>query len=335
MVTLPSHGPASSVDEFLVAPHIVKGYRHVSNKWDCVLSSLTLSNEFVNIWSHGIPAVYYIYLITTLLYDVWQLDSAEEYVPLIVQQCGCLGVLLVSTIAHTLHSESRWHHLAWFTVDYLSISFYCLTSAIAHYAYSRPLDETSGPISLFSTNTYLTIALVGHTSVFTSQCYLRCRLLQQTSRLYVLVTGYAVAYIINFLPFLSRYYSAQESLASSDPFHWGQFYWGLASALVMSCNIPEKFAPETFYSLNGHSLMHMGMLMSLDQQSKALRMDLGRWARYPDHSQPTVTAICTTVFLYLLIGSTITYYFAYHGRKDTVSTGSRKETVLSKKQHDQ
>eukprot|EP00117_Sycon_ciliatum_P050478 scpid94009/ scgid35624/ Membrane progestin receptor gamma-B; Progestin and adipoQ receptor family member V-B len=208
MVTLPSHGPASSVDEFLVAPHIVKGYRHVSNKWDCVLSSLTLSNEFVNIWSHGIPAVYYIYLITTLLYDVWQLDSAEEYVPLIVQQCGCLGVLLVSTIAHTLHSESRWHHMAWFMVDYQGISFYSLTSSIAQYAYSRPLDENSGAIlSLFSTNAYLTSAVVVNTCVLTSQCYF-----QGSSRLHDVarLTAHAASVTTNFLPILSAVATTQN-----------------------------------------------------------------------------------------------------------------------------
>ncbi|XP_065189431.1 membrane progestin receptor gamma-A-like [Sycon ciliatum] len=333
MAKLPSHGPASSVDEFFLCPGIVKGYRHVSNKWDCVLSSLTLSNELVNIWSHGIAAVYYMYVVYTLLTHAWMLDALEQHFPLIAQQFGVFVAMLGSTLAHMFHSESRWHHVAWFMVDYLGIGFYCLTSAIAHYAYSRPLDENSGPISLFSTNAYLTIALLGHTCVLVSQCYLRCRLLQQTSRLYILVTGYAVAYIINFLPFLSRYYSAQEHL-SSDPFHWGQFQWSLASALVMTTQVPERFAPETFYSLNGHSMMHMLLLVSFYHQSTALRMDVERWSSFPSGHQPCVPGVCLVLFLYSLVGILLTYYFAYVGQPAAHQSSCTSNGRTAKTHHD-
>ena len=38
-------------------PHITSGYRFCATKFDCVCSAFTLSNELVNIWSHGLGLV--------------------------------------------------------------------------------------------------------------------------------------------------------------------------------------------------------------------------------------------------------------------------------------
>lgn len=41
-------------------PHIRRGYREeLRNVWNCFLSLFYVHNEFVNIWSHLLPAIVY------------------------------------------------------------------------------------------------------------------------------------------------------------------------------------------------------------------------------------------------------------------------------------
>eukprot|EP00117_Sycon_ciliatum_P008491 scpid55170/ scgid11165/ Membrane progestin receptor gamma-A; Progestin and adipoQ receptor family member V-A len=318
---LPSHGSYTSVDPYFVMPFIVKGYRHVACASDCVLSSLTLSNELVNIWSHVLGALYFVFEIYRLMAQHWSWDSpvfiAEEHFPLLLQHIGCVIAMSGSTLAHVFHSQSEWHHQAWFIVDYFSISYYCVSTAIAHYSYSRPMDPDSGAISVFSTNGYLSMALVLHLCIFISQCYVRFGLYASPFRPYVLITGYLLAYTINFLPFLSRFFSADgERGLPSDQHHWAQFFWSFASAVVMAVHMPQRLAPHYLYFLHGHALMHIGMFCSVLQQRTALRLDEHRWQLLADSAtspQPSLRAIGVVLCLHVLIGSIAGYVIAFHG----------------------
>ncbi|KAI9676252.1 MAG: hypothetical protein M1829_003081 [Trizodia sp. TS-e1964] len=112
-------------DPWRVNPHIVRGYRFSRSKVECIQSVVSISNELVNIWSHGIG------LIIVLAVAFYFYPSSVNFTLSTTSDHFIAGVfffaackcLVCSTVWHTMNSISEQTLLERFAcVDYTGIS---------------------------------------------------------------------------------------------------------------------------------------------------------------------------------------------------------------------
>jgi len=118
-------------DPWRVNPHIVRGYRFSETWRECLHSTLRLSNETINIWSHFLGLVFMISLAFYIYPHTPTYASSTPYDILIAgifffAACKCL---LCSTLWHTMSSISSQPVMERFAcVDYTGISLLVATS---------------------------------------------------------------------------------------------------------------------------------------------------------------------------------------------------------------
>lgn len=112
-------------DPWKINPHILSGYRFSETKADCLRSVLTLSNEFVNIWSHGIGFLI-ILSIAFYFYPTSEHFSNSTLSDILIAAVfffAAAECLVCSTIWHTMNSISNQTLMERFAcVDYTGIS---------------------------------------------------------------------------------------------------------------------------------------------------------------------------------------------------------------------
>ncbi|XP_053220983.1 membrane progestin receptor gamma isoform X3 [Podarcis raffonei] len=148
---------------------ILFGYRHPrSSATDCIVSLFQMTNETVNIWTHFLPAWYFLWKLLALVYalDVWR-DSYTW--PFLAYMVTCCIYPLTSSIAHTFSTmSSRARHICYF-FDYGALALYSLGSAIAYSAYVFPEEWIGSTFHHYYVSTAVLNTVVG-TSL---SCYSR------------------------------------------------------------------------------------------------------------------------------------------------------------------
>ncbi|NWT44980.1 PAQR6 protein, partial [Chroicocephalus maculipennis] len=123
---------------------IMSGYRHPkSSALDCVLSSFQMTNETVNIWTHFLPAWYFVwrFLVLSSSLELWR---DPYHWPLLIYLLLVCLYPFASSCAHTFSSMSaRARHVCYFC-DYGALSLYSLGCAFAYGAYAMPDHWVSG-----------------------------------------------------------------------------------------------------------------------------------------------------------------------------------------------
>ncbi|NXN57205.1 PAQR6 protein, partial [Rynchops niger] len=123
---------------------IMSGYRHPkSSALDCVLSSFQMTNETVNIWTHFLPAWYFVwrFLVLSSSLELWR---DPYHWPLLIYLLLVCLYPFASSCAHTFSSMSaRARHICYFC-DYGALSLYSLGCAFAYGAYAMPDHWVSG-----------------------------------------------------------------------------------------------------------------------------------------------------------------------------------------------
>lgn len=95
-------------------PYLYSGYRKmpVMSLSKCFWSAFTLHNDFANIWTHFIPALYFLYMIFTSYEEMGRLElHLEERIILIGYLIFASITMFLSAAYHTFrsHSESAYH----------------------------------------------------------------------------------------------------------------------------------------------------------------------------------------------------------------------------------
>lgn len=106
-------------------PHIIKGYRFVETKVECVTSAFAMSNEFINIWSHAIGLIF-VLAVAFYFYPSssnFSLSTKTDvFVAAVFFVMACL-TLVCSTIWHTMNAVADVNAISIFAcVDYTGIS---------------------------------------------------------------------------------------------------------------------------------------------------------------------------------------------------------------------
>ncbi|XP_061409547.1 uncharacterized protein LOC133343760 isoform X3 [Lethenteron reissneri] len=105
---------------------IISGYRcPKSSAFDCILSLFHLTNETLNIWTHFLPACYFMRRLLGFSQSLDFLGEAYTW-PLLAYLLTCCLYLLASSLAHTFSTMSvRSLHVCFF-FDYAALSLYSL-----------------------------------------------------------------------------------------------------------------------------------------------------------------------------------------------------------------
>ncbi|XP_042660258.1 membrane progestin receptor gamma isoform X2 [Tyto alba] len=116
-----------------------------------------MTNETLNIWTHFVPAWYFVWTLVGRLRGPGGQEDPHAW-PLLAYLLTCCIYPLASSCAHTFSTMStRARHICYF-FDYAALSMYSLGSALAYSAYIFPaewLDSTFHhcyvPIAVFNT----------------------------------------------------------------------------------------------------------------------------------------------------------------------------------------
>ncbi|CAK8671955.1 membrane progestin receptor gamma-like [Clavelina lepadiformis] len=137
------------VDDVLKRPFINTGYRHERASFIYYLKSiLTPNNESVNVWTHFLPFLYFVYRIYNFMRSEDDPFAVLNY-PYYVHGIGVCAVLLISTIAHTFCSCSAICSKSCFGADYAAIYCYGISCLIPFEFYLCPMSHNcQGPTAV-------------------------------------------------------------------------------------------------------------------------------------------------------------------------------------------
>lgn len=238
-----------------VNPHIKNGYRFSETKIDCIRSCFTLSNEFVNIWSHAIGLVIVLVLAFYVYPSTPAFASATRFDIFIAgcfffAACKCL---VCSTMWHTMSSISNQTLMERFAcVDYTGISLLVAASIMT-------TEYTAFYCEPWSRWTYMTLTFVlgvGGTILPWHPTFNRADMSWARVGFYVTLAA------TGFLPIAQLTY--ERSWAETSFFYapiMKSILVYLGGAILYAGKIPERFLPGWFdYAGCSHNIWHFAVL---------------------------------------------------------------------------
>ena len=245
-------------DPWRVNPHILSGYRFSSTKLDCVRSTLRLSNEFFNIWSHALGFIailtiaFYIYPASPLFPVSTKSDIFIAAV-FFFAACKCL---VCSAMWHTMNSIAEQNLMERFAcVDYTGISL-LIAASIMTTEYTAFYCE---PVSRW---TYmLTTACLGILGVIIPWYPTFNRSDMRWAR----VAFYITLGVTGLIPVIQLNLSRGPS--------WSYYFYApvmksvavyVAGAMIYACQVPERWFPGMFDYVGGsHNVWHVCVLAGI------------------------------------------------------------------------
>ncbi|XP_028920477.1 membrane progestin receptor gamma [Ornithorhynchus anatinus] len=253
---------------------IIFGYRHPqSSATDCLLSVFQLTNETLNIWTHFLPAWYFLWklLSTWCRLDFWN----DPYSwPLLVYMVTSCVYPFVSSCAHTFSSMSlRARHICYF-FDYGAVNLFGLGSAVAYSAYAFP---DSWVRSAFH-RCYVPLALFNSVVSVGLACYSRFLEMERPRLSKALRTlAFVYPYTWDSLPVFYRLLvsSGESARNAANDFHLKHTAVALLTCFLYASHLPERLAPGRFdYIGHSHQLFHVCGIVGTHIQMEALFLDM-------------------------------------------------------------
>ncbi|OAA68474.1 paqr1 [Niveomyces insectorum RCEF 264] len=238
-----------------INPHILRGYRFSETKAACFRSVFRVSNELVNIWSHGLGVVI-VLAIAFYLYPTsvnFHLSTKTDVFIAAVFFFAACQCLVCSTIWHTMNSIADADLISSLAcIDYTGISLLVAASIMT-------TEYTAFYCEPFSRWVYIaTTAILGVIGVILPwHPYFN-----RPDMAWVRVAFFVGLAATGSLPIL------QIALTRGMPFVW-EFYLPitksllvyLAGACVYASKVPERWRPGMFDYIGGsHNLWHIAVL---------------------------------------------------------------------------
>ncbi|XP_038622982.1 membrane progestin receptor gamma [Tachyglossus aculeatus] len=253
---------------------IIFGYRPPqSSATDCLLSVFQLTNETLNIWTHFLPAWYFLWklLSTWCRLDFWN----DPYSwPLLVYMVTSCVYPFASSCAHTFSSMSlRARHICYF-FDYGAVNLFGLGSAVAYSAYAFP---DSWVRSAFH-RCYVPLALFNSVVSVGLACYSRFLEVERPRLSKALRTlAFAYPYTWDSLPVFYRLLvsSGESARDAANDFHLKHTAVAFLTCFLYASHLPERLAPGRFdYIGHSHQLFHVCGIVGTHIQMEALFLDM-------------------------------------------------------------
>uniref|UniRef100_A0A8D0E8X3 Progestin and adipoQ receptor family member 5 n=1 Tax=Salvator merianae TaxID=96440 RepID=A0A8D0E8X3_SALMN len=253
---------------------ILFGYRHPSSSaTDCIFSLFQMTNETINIWTHFLPAWYFLW---KLLAFSCALDAQKDTYtwPFLAYLFTCCVYPLTSSFAHTFSTMSgRARHICYF-FDYGALALYSLGSAVAYSTYVFPEEWLNGRFHIY----FVSIAVL-NTAISTAlSCYSRLTEMEQPKFSKALRTlAFAYPYLYDSTPLFYRLHLCALSGCpdSSVPAHYRHTAFAWLTCFLFATHLPERLAPGRFdYIGHSHQLFHICGIIGTHFQMEALHMDM-------------------------------------------------------------
>ncbi|XP_048849826.1 membrane progestin receptor delta-like [Brienomyrus brachyistius] len=254
---------------------IISGYRHPrSSAWDCVLSTLQMTNETLNIWTHFLPTWYFLWRLTALSSSLDFLSESYTW-PLLVYMLLICVYPFTSSCAHTFSTMSpEARHICYF-FDYGALSLYSLGCAISYGFYVMPDCWVNSWL-----HRYFVPIAVGNTLVCTGlSCYSRSLELDFPHKSKILRTAAFVYPFLfdNFPLFYRLLLCCMGSCAHSQAVasHCYYLVFAFLTCFLFASHLPERLAPGRFdYIGHSHQLFHICAVVGTHFQMEAVLQDM-------------------------------------------------------------
>lgn len=238
-----------------VNPHILNGYRFSETKLDCIRSCFTISNEFVNIWSHALGLVIVLALAFYVYPSTPAFTSATRFDIFIAgcfffAACKCL---VCSTMWHTMSSISNQNLMERFAcVDYTGISLLVAASIMTTEYTAFYCEPTSRWIYLSTTAVLGTAGTIlpWHPTF------------NRADMAWARVGFYVTLATTGFFPIAQLTYERGwgETAYFYAPILKSVLVY-LTGAIMYAAKIPERFLPGWFdYAGGSHNIWHFAVL---------------------------------------------------------------------------
>ncbi|NWU70301.1 MPRGB protein, partial [Pterocles burchelli] len=253
---------------------ILFGYRPPSSSAAaCVLSAFQMTNETLNIWTHFVPAWYFVWTLVGRLRGPGGWEDPHSW-PLLAYLLSCCVYPLASSCAHTFSTMSaRARHLCYFC-DYAALSMYSLGSALAYSAYIFPGEWVDSTFH----RCYVPAAVLNSVVSTSLSCYSRfveverpwfskaCRTL-----------AFAYPYLFDSIPLFYRFYlcAAQSCTEPAIPVHYKHTVLAFLTCFIFASHLPERLAPGHFdYIGHSHQVFHVCGILGTHFQLEAITVDM-------------------------------------------------------------
>ena len=233
-----------------------------------MLSVFQLNNETVNVWTHLIPAVYFLYK-TYFYLDL--LEWTHEAVSFFAFGLCCFGYAMMSVIAHAFHSKSpAWHYWC-FQLDYAGIGAYGLGMSLLFFHSGCP-ETLYVPLSPYYQ--FIQLFPCWNFVICASIAKLKYRRPYPFQRKLWQVGAGSLMGACAGLPYILRLWNCSwdtECEMTSMAHHTSWFWIVGVSAFFFSSHFPETLFPGKFDIIGqGHQLFHVLIpILSLRQLESA------------------------------------------------------------------
>ncbi|NXO67851.1 MPRGB protein, partial [Phainopepla nitens] len=261
-------------------PGILSGYRPPrSSARQCLRSLVRWDNETLNIWTHLLPAGYFLWLLVAQLPPS---GTAPGSGPFLAYLGTCALHPLASSAAHTFGALGGHARHRGFCCDYAALSLYSLGSALAYSAYVFPLEWVGSTFHDF----YVPMAVLNSVLSTSLSCYSRFLeaerpRLSRASR----ILAFVYPYIFDSIPV---FYRLSRSVGGSGSegslrLHSRHSLCALLTFLSFTSRLPERLAPGSFDFIgHSHQLFHVCGILGTLFQLEAVSMDMAeRQGRIP------------------------------------------------------
>ncbi|KAH9515436.1 Membrane progestin receptor beta [Bulinus truncatus] len=292
--------------ELMKAPYIFSGYRPVGQPWKYYFSSmLTLHNESVNVWTH-VGGFWLILL--RLCHYFSQVNACNKMLwPVVCYGFCSLLNLVLSSVAHLLHSKSCWYHYVLFLMDYMGVTIFCFGSGIAAmYATSSKVYHD------VMYNYFLPVNVALGLFSFYTCCLAKFHLTHQhIKRKVSMMAGVATHGFFAATPMFSRYSQCLSdpdcSLTSLN--HLSIFLIITAlCALSFGVQVPESILPGTFDVIgHGHQIFHILAVMGMMAMIRAMDIDINEVGT-GEYLDPRLLHIALALVVLLVLEVTVLMY---------------------------
>ena len=233
-----------------------------------MLSVFQLNNETVNVWTHLIPAVFFLYK-TYFYLDL--LEWTNEAVSFFAFGLCCFGYAMMSVIAHAFHSKSpSWHYWC-FQLDYAGIGAYGLGMSILFFHTGCPEDLY---VAIRSYYQFIQLLPCWNFVICASIAKLKYRRPYPIQRKFWQVGAGSLMGACAGLPYILRLWNCwwDTDCEMTNLAHHTSWLWIVGvSVFFFSSHFPETLFPGKFNIIGqGHQLFHILIpILSLRQLESA------------------------------------------------------------------
>lgn len=306
--TVPSFQPTQQAHDVPLVfrePCIKSGFRASHRPWTYYLLSLfQIHNELINMWSHLVACLIFLYLTITYAIELDFTTNPQSW-GLLAFGFGCVFYAFVSTFAHMFHSKSEVMHYTCFQIDYIGIGMY-------GHAMGMLLFFCSGTKEFYAT--FGSIYIPINTILSITVCVCSCIAKLKYTRPYpphrkLLQMGSSTAQVLFiYTPMYYRFYNCIVGYQDGTNTLLPHFVYGLlffVSIAFFASHMPEKFLPGKCDIFgHGHQIFHILITVTTVKQFQAGFSDLKHAQEsILSGANPSLYAILGSIFVVIVVDS--------------------------------